>query len=229
MAGAYSRKERIMKKLFSLFSVSILFVFLMYLPAEARKVDLQYWHSESIDWKLAEKWKAVFSEEQRIDDDASHLYYQEQDIGVVYSGFAEWFDLSLNFKHVLSESKDNWSREERPHFAGTFKFKLLDFSFSDRVRFEYRIREKKSDIWRYRNLLTITFPYKLTSLEIQPYIAEEILIDDVISETRSYGGFSFKILKGLGAKIFYLQKRNRLAGGDWIGANVVGTSLKVSF
>lgn len=198
-------------------------------PADARKADLQYWHTETVSWKVADDWKVSLSNESYFDDDASHRYYHEGDIGVSYSGLAKWFDLSLNFKHVLTESKNKWRREERPHINGTFKFNICKFSFIDRNRFEYKIREAGTDFWKYRNLLTIKFPCKFTSLEIQPYIADELHVDEVVSENRSYAGFTFKITKELGADIYYMQKRNRQSGGNWIGANVIGTRLKLDF
>lgn len=199
------------------------------MPAHAKKTDLQLWHNETVSFKIAEHWKIGIANESYFDDDASHRYYHEGDIGVSYSGFAKWFDLSLNFKHVLTESKGEWRREERPHINGTFKFKAGKFSFIDRNRFEYKMREVGTDFWKYRNLLTIRFPWKFTSLEIRPYIADEIHIDSVVSENRSFAGFTFKITKELEADIYYMQKRNRRSGGDWVGVNVVGTRLRLDF
>jgi len=198
--------------------------------AFAKKHDLQYWHTESLNWKINKNWKLAFLEEQRFNDDASHYYYQEGDITATYSGFSDWFDASLGFKHVLTESNNKWKREEWcPIVTGTFKFNIGRFNLSDRNRFEYRTREAATDFWNYRNRLTIKAPWKFTSSQIQPYIADELFVNETVSENRSYAGFTFNITKELSADIYYLQKRNRGGGGHWIASNVVGTSLSYSF
>lgn len=210
-------------------SVLLFFLSVQAPPAQARKAGMEFWHTEVATWKIAKDWRMSVSSEAYFDDDASHYYYQEGDLGFIYSGFAKWFDLSLNYKHVAMESKNRWAPEERPHFAGIFKFDIGNLSLSDRNRFEYRIREAGTDTWRYRNLLTIKAPWKFTKWQIQPYIADEVLIDELVRENRSYAGFGFKLTKEISAAIYYMQRRLRQGGGDWSGANIVGTNLRIDF
>ncbi|MFH0941100.1 MAG: DUF2490 domain-containing protein [Candidatus Omnitrophota bacterium] len=198
--------------------------------AFAKKVGLQYWHTETLNWKINKDWKLSFAEEQRFDDDASHYFYQEGDITATYSGISDWFDVSLGFKHVLTESNNRWKREEWfPIISGLFKFNIGKFSLTDRNRLEYRIREAATDFWNYRNRLTVKAPWKFTSSQIRPYIADEFFVNETVSENRSYAGFTFNITKELSADIYYLQKRNRGGGGHWTASNVVGTILSYSF
>jgi len=108
---------------------------------------------------------------------------------------------------------------------------MFDLDLSNRSRFEYRDRENKEDLWRYRNKTTVKFPLKLTNLKLQPYIADEIFItlnDDNVDRNRFYSGVSFNLSKDIKANIFYLWQTSR-SGHQWKDINVLGTQLKILF
>jgi hypothetical protein len=216
-------------RIFSVFVIALFFGATT--CAYARKADLQYWHTETVNWKIASDWKLCVVDEAYFDDDASHYYYQEGDIGVFYSGLAKWLDVSLNFKHVLLLNRNKWKREERPHVNMVLKTSLLGCSISDRNRFEYRFIEDGSDHWRYRNYVTVKFPLKITRYEIQPYVADEFLVNmriEQLNENRLYQGFVFKITKNCSADIYYMWKRTK-SSGKWNSTDVMGTRLTFSF
>jgi hypothetical protein len=212
-----------------LFFLAVL-IFSSQMSAYAVRADFQYWKIESISWKIADDWKLSLAEEVYFRDDASDYYHEHTELGLAYSGIAKWLEVGLNFRHALDEStKSIWKKEEQPGFHATIKHTIKGFIVSDRNRFEYKIREDATDLWNYRNLLTIRAPWKFTFLEIQPYIAHETFANETLSEIRSFAGFGFKITKNSGAEIFYMQKRNRGGGGHWTGVNAVGTRLKLDF
>ena len=193
--------------------------------------DFQYWNSESVSVKINKDWKIGLEEEWRFGDDTGDFYYQHSDLGLVYSGFADWLDLGMNYRHIFEKKNSKWRVENRPHLSATFKWKLFDFGFSDRGRFEYRNREDAEDFWCYRNKLIIKMPFKLTKFEIQPYIADEIYYDfdiETLNRNRLYGGVTFKIFKDMKGEIYYLwqvsEKKDK-----WIDVNVLGTKLKLTF
>lgn len=193
--------------------------------------DFQYWNNESFSWKLNKYWKATLEEEFRFGDGGSDFYYQYTDAGVYYSGLASWLDVGFNYRHILEESKSSWKHENRPHLNATIKFNLAGFDLINRGRVEYRNREDKSDLWQYRNKFTVQLPFKLTRLEIQPYIADEIFVDFDIEElnrNRLYSGVSLKIFKNLKAEIYYLWQSDKKKG-KWSDLNILGTKLKFSF
>lgn len=219
------------KKTFWL-TVTCFFVLMLVRPGlVSAATDTQYWKTESLSWSVAKDWKLTLEEEMYFQDDASDFYYQHTDLGVVYSGLTKWLDLGLNYRHVLSESKSVWKREERPHFSATVKFKLGDYALGNRSRFEYRIREDADDFWRYRNNTTVKFPWKWTRHEIQPYFADEFFVDfdqEDINENRQSYGFSFKITKHVGAEIYYMWRRVK-SSDKWATNNIIGTRLKLAF
>ena len=193
--------------------------------------DFQYWNSESVSVKINKDWKIGLEEEWRFGDDAGDFYYQHSDLGLAYSGFANWFDLGINYRHIFEKKSSKWRVENRPHLNATLKWKLLDFGFSNRGRFEYRSRKDTEDFWRYRNKFTIKTPFKLTKFEIQPYVANEIYYDfdqGAFNRNRLYGGLGFKIFKHLKAEIFYLWQSSE-KNNKWSNLNSLGTKLKISF
>ncbi len=208
------------------------FIFLAGTYAYAGSSDFQYRNINSVTWKVSKDWKLSLTEEVYFKDDASDFYYEHTELGILYSGFFKWLDVSLNFRHALTESPSNkWKKEEQPGFHATFKFKIKDYDFSDRNRFEYRIREDSDDFWRYRNMVTMRFPLKLTRYNIQPYLSDEFFVDfdkEELNENRAYAGLSFKLSKNWGADLYYLWRRVK-SGDKWTTNNILGTRLKLEF
>lgn len=194
--------------------------------------DLQSWNSVGLTFDINKDWKFTFEEEFRLGHDAGNFYNHTSDIGFVYKSLADWIDLGFNFREVFEkDSEGEWRSENRPHFNATLKAKVFGLDLSDRSRFEYRDRETKKDVWRYRNKFTIKFPIKLTALELQPYVADEVFInidEGDFHKNRLYSGFSFKLAKNLDATIFYLWQSSESSSG-WKDINVVGTGLKYRF
>lgn len=192
--------------------------------------DWQYWNTESMEGNISEKWKVKLEEEFRFGDDAREFYYQHSDLGLSYN-CCEWFRLGLNYRQVYEKKEGDWKEENRPHINGTLKWGWKDFKFTDRSRLEYRVREDKDDTLRYRNKMTIKFPFKWTKFDIQPYLADEIFIDfdqGELNRNRFYIGVDSKLMKHLKADVFYLWQSSK-SGDSWVDYNVVGTKLKIVF
>ncbi|MBL7132052.1 MAG: DUF2490 domain-containing protein [Candidatus Omnitrophica bacterium] len=193
--------------------------------------DYQYWNTESVSWKINDDWKMSLEEEFRFGDNGSNLYYQHSDLGLIYSGIADWLDVGINYRHIFEEKNSKCKQENRPHLNADVKWKLFDFNFSNRGRLEYRNREDAENFWRYRNKFTIKPPVKFTNLEIQLYIADEIFYDfddETLNRNRFYSGFNFTIFKNLKADIFYLWESTE-KGKNWNDLHILGTKLKICF
>ncbi|MGB2806490.1 MAG: DUF2490 domain-containing protein [Sedimentisphaerales bacterium] len=195
--------------------------------------DFQYWSAVGGSFDINQDWGCSFEEEFRFGDDAGELYYHHSDLGFVYKGFAEWIDLGFNYRQAFerTDSEGEWKQENRPHLNVTLKGQLFGLNVSDRSRFEYRDREDKNDLWRYRNKVTVKFPLELTELKLKPYLADEVFVplnDDNIARNRVYAGVSFKVLENMTGEVFYLWQSSRSAG-DWNDINVLGTWLKFRF
>lgn len=193
--------------------------------------DFQYWNTETVSWKINDLVSAKAETEFRFGDNGGNFYYQHTDLGFTYSGIAEWLDLGINYRQIYEKKNGRWQYENVPHLNATLKTKLLNYPIGNRSRFEYKAKEDAEDYWRYRNKTTIKTPFKLTTLEIQPYIADEIFYDynlGLLNRNRLYGGFAFRIFKDLKGDIFYLWQASKKSG-TWTDTNVAGTKLTLSF
>ncbi|MFH1261490.1 MAG: DUF2490 domain-containing protein [Candidatus Micrarchaeota archaeon] len=192
--------------------------------------DWQFWNTESIEGNFVKNWKVKLEEEFRFGDSMGEFYYHHTDGGLTYR-MMDWFYVGLNYRQIYEKKDGEWKEENRPHINGTFNWKWQEFKLENRNRFEYRIREEKKDVWRYRNKLTFAFPVKHTKLGIQPYLADEIFVDfdgGELNRNRFYAGFKTKWIKHLKTDIFYLWQTSK-KDDDWIDLNVIGAKLKVEF
>ncbi len=192
----------------------------------------QFWSTASAYFDINKDWKGKFEEEFRLGDDGGNLYYQHSDLGFVYAGLADWLDLGFNFRYVFEkDSKDIWREENRPHFNITLKGQLFNLDVSNRSRFEYRDRENKNDVWRYRNKVTVKLPFELTNRKLQPYLADEVFVtlnDDNIDRNRLYFGLPLKLSENFRTDIFYLWQSSK-SGREWKDISVLGVQLKFYF
>ena len=215
----------------------LLIALIVVLPATtgalaAESGDLQWWTATGISFDLDKDWSVSAEEEFRLENDAGNLFYQHTDLGLTYKGFADWFDLGLNFRQIdQKDSSGTWRSENRPHINLILKNKLLGLDLSNRARLEYRDREVAEDSWRYRHKATIKFPLQISKWKLQPYMADEFFInlgEDNVSKNRVYSGFSFKVSQNLKGSLFYLWERTKISGG-WRDANIIGANLKLYF
>jgi len=192
----------------------------------------QYWSKAGVSTNINKDWKFTFEEEFKLGDDGGNLYSRHSDVGFVYKGLADWVELGFNYRYVSEKGgKDDWRRERRPHMNITLKGQLFGLGVSNRSRFEYRNREKKKDLWRYRNKVTLKLPLELTKLKLQPYLADEVFFNfdaEGYNKNRLYSGVSFDLSKNLKGDIFYIWQVSR-SGGDHKEIHVLGNTLKLYF
>ena len=200
-------------------------------PAFAyRDGDFQLWNTENQDFKINKELNGTFEEEFRWGENAGEFYYHHYDTGMVY-GVNKYLDLGGNYRLVYEKKKGKFKQENRPHINAILKYEVAGVKLEDRNRLEYRNFHYQKDFFRYRNKFTMKFPWKFTSLEIQPYVADEIFIPfngTGLNENRLYSGFGFNITKNVKAEIYYMLRSTKSAD-EWTGTNVLGTKIKVSF
>ena len=194
--------------------------------------DFQLWSTATAAFDINEQWRGTVEEELRFEDDAGTLGYHHTDIGLAYSGLADWLTIGLNYRQVFSKnSNEIWTQENRPHLNLTLNGDILGLSVANRSRFEYRDRENNEDMWRYRNKTTVKLPFQLTDAGLQPYVADEIFInfgESDISRNRLYSGVTLKLSETLSGSIYYLWESTK-STHEWNDINVLGIQLKLRF
>lgn len=191
--------------------------------------DWVYKSKYGVSFPIVEKLEAAVKTEFRFEDDMSKHYYSYGDAGLYYD-WLDWLEVSGNYRYIRSDGGD-WTTENRPYGNAKLKWKWGVFKFSDNNRLEYRNREDKDDLWRYRNKLKISYPLKWTKLEISPFASGEIFYDFDASQMNKYrleGGISMKLIKSLKLNVSY-QYDNKKKKGDWSYTNSLCTYLRYSF
>lgn len=192
--------------------------------------DGQFWHSYSLKAKLAEDFSFKVTGEQRITDD-----FSKSTVANVSPGFlwhpSEHFEIGPFFKYERSKAGNgDHVNERRWLLEGTLKGSLGPLKISDRNRIAYRDRSS-TDEWRYRNRIKLAYPIPVKSITLSPFVSEEIFWqwnEGSFNQNRVQLGVAAKLNKHVSFSLYYMIKSNR-RGADWDDAQVVGTSLGLSF
>ncbi len=195
--------------------------------------DFQVWNTDVEEIQLKQNLKLVFEQEFRWGNNASEFYYQHYDVGLAYA-LNKTFSVGGGYRQIyarVARSKP-WQTESDPYLFFTYFGELAGFKFDDRNRFEYQYYSFQSDTGRYRNKLTVKAPWKITKLEIQPFVSEEFFVmignDQGLNQNRLSAGFAFSFLKNFKAEFYYMLLSSKSVG-IWKDYNVLGTKVKVSF
>lgn len=194
--------------------------------------DFQVWNTDTEEFKIGKDSKLAFEEEFRWGDNANEFFYQHYDVGVFY-GLNKYLNLGGGYRHVYELRKGKFKLENEPYATATLTLSKEGFTFDSRNRFEYRHFDYQDDSWRYRNKFTLKLPWKITRIELQPYLADEIFIGfgsgiNQFNQNRLSSGFGMNVTKNLKAEIYYMLIS--VKGSDkWTDANALGTKLKISF
>ena len=209
--------------------------------------DSQLWMKFGASGKMDCGVTMAVDEEVRLGDDMSEYYYSETALSASYDvkSFltlgAGYVECTERKEKTLYDSKGNavvdhyFRPEHMPRVEATFKHKLAGWGLDDRLRVEYRMKEDTQDYFRYRNRVRVKSPWKISPLEINPYVAYEIFLSDlpddvdwVIDRQRFYAGVGMNLVKNLKGGLYYLKQIDWKTG-DWVETNVLGVELTASF
>lgn len=193
--------------------------------------DFQIWNTDTEELKINDHWKVSTEQEFRWGDNASELFYQHYDVGAFYS-FTKWFSAGGGYRHVLTKSKGKYGIEQEPYIHITVAGEAAGFKLESRNRFEYDHFDHQTDFGRYRNKFTLKFPWKVTALEVQPFVADELFLrfmkSDAFTQNRFFAGFALSVTKNFKGELYYMLQSAK-SGEVWKDANVFGVKMKIGF
>ena len=201
----------------------------------AKDENFGIWNTYDVEKKLNAQWKMKAGEELRFRDH-NGLYYSETHVGVDYKPFqylamgAEY--LENRASRTLKKEKQVWYWESVPRIYLTPQILLKGFLLENRNMLEFRVRQDARFAMRYRNLTSVTAPWKWTPLQFQPYTANEIFLEtqrNGMIEDRFFAGFKVHWWGPVYGSIYYLRHSSKNAIGKWTALNILGTGLKLSF
>lgn len=192
--------------------------------------DFEYWNEESIEVSLTDRLSAEIEADFKFNDNASKHYYTSTDLGLTYE-FLDWFEGGVGYKQKYELKKAEWKGESRPYILCGIEWKLADWKFKNKARLEYRMKQGGDELFRFRDKLTIKSPWKWTQLGINPYVADEIFIQekDNFYKNRTYAGIGLKLFEHVEAEIYYLLEIEKEDSGWDKYTDVLGTELTLKF
>ncbi len=201
-------------------------------PAEDE--DFGIWNSYDLEKKLNAQWKMKAGEELRFRDH-NGLYYAETRVGVDYKPW-KYLAGGAEYQEIRAErnkkKKENWYWDQVPRIYLTPQLPYKGFLLEDRNMLEFRIRQDARFTVRYRNMVTLTAPWKWTRFQFQPYTSNEIFLEtqrNGMIEDRFFLGFKVHWWGPVYGSIYYLRHSTKNSVAKWTPLNILGTSLRICF
>jgi hypothetical protein len=216
--------------------------------APAGDREWQAWLDLDAGGVLNEKTSAHVKQGFQWKENAGELKTVFTDFGLKFKTTG-WLTLGAFYRQQFDETDDgeDWREENRPYLDTTLKWKWKNVQFSNRNRVEYRMRGHKEDVFRYRNRMTELFGARISPLELQPYLAQEVFLDEnetsptEASRVRLVAGlrgdpedqFRFLGVKPREGRHFkadaYLLYETQDNAGGWQDTYVIGVKMGVFF
>lgn len=201
--------------------------------AAARGAEgFEYWTTVGTCFYVGRQWHATVSELLKLGEDAQQFAYHHTDLGLVYTGLADFVDLGFNYRHAYKRyASSDWLEERRPHVNATFRSRLNRIIIANRARVEYRDKDYAPDQWRYSNKITLGLPYEFTKWRFSPFIADQFYVDldgFHLNKNKIYSGFSFAPSKKVAAALQYVWDTDETYD-EWTNTNILWLQLKFYF
>lgn len=193
--------------------------------------DFQIWNTNEESVRIGKGTKFVMEEEFRYGESASELFYQHYDWGIAYA-FDKLLELAFGYRLVLERVKHKWMESDEPYVNIIPKFDIWKFKVEDRNRIEYKHVRFAPDQARYRNRLTIKYPFEFKGITVAPYVSDEIFISSNstgLHQNRFQPGVEFGLTKYVKADIAYMMQSLKGLNDKWYEANVLWMKLKIAF
>lgn len=200
----------------------------------AKDENFGIWNNYDLEKKLNAQWKMKLGEELRFRDHAG-IHYAETHLGADYKPF-QYLAMGAEYQEIrntrVTKKQDKWYWDQVPRIYLTPQLPYKGFLLEDRNMLEFRVRQDARFTVRYRNLVTLTAPWKWTRLEFQPYTANETFFEtqrNGLIEDRFFSGFKVHWWGPVYGSIYYLRQSTKNAIAKWTSLNILGIALKICF
>ncbi|MCG8307936.1 MAG: DUF2490 domain-containing protein [Cytophagales bacterium] len=138
----------------------------------------------------------------------------------------QWFEVEGMFRREFYKLDSIWTFESRPMIRFSSSMNAGIWNMRNRHRFEYRKFEFGEEQFRYRSDLRIMPVWDFTSLNLNPYIQEEIFVSfSRLNRVRSYMGIQGA--KGRFEPLIYLLVQSRNFIDVWRHDLIFGIGLGI--
>ena len=191
--------------------------------------EFQIWLDTAISGNLTDHTTLKVNEQLKFKDNAGDFALYHTDVGVTRSTKGPW-KAGLNLRQEYEKKNGEWLEETRLHGHVTYGWKWNNISLSNRNRLELRLRDGRSDIVRYRNKLTATFPVTLGNTGLKPYWSEELFIDSdeaELNRSRMTVGLKTKLKDRYSVGTYYMWQADDKT--SWVSSHILGFKAGLKF
>jgi len=159
--------------------IHIIVMCVLFLPVWTRgdEHDSQVWLDQSLGHDVSEKYTLLADQSLRFKQNASNFDTYTILVGLQRHALS-WIEHGYYVRYQLDRVGDVSMDELRPTYDLVLKWYWGLTRWSNRSRFEYRFRESREDMFRYRNRLKLVFQEQLTVFDLKPYGAIELFLED---------------------------------------------------
>jgi len=203
--------------------------------------EFQFWIDPAdVALNLKEHVKSTVQAQFRFGD-GGELIRQHSDLGLMYTGLADWLHASLNYRMIFRRlDQEDFLRQDRVHLNFTFKGYLLNLGLANRVRFEYNDLERVGDYQTIRNKIAINPPLEfkpndqrviLSKYTLKPFGSYEIFyntFDHTITRHRFQTGVAMALTDNIKGDISYIREESH-SSIDPFNLNVLFMKIRFHF
>jgi hypothetical protein len=189
--------------------------------------DLQLWTEIGVEAPAPSRFRLALRDEVHLSRDAADVGLHGVNLGLG----CLWDDrltATLEFRQEFVRGRDGSLAESRPHASVTWSERWRGFAVSSRNRFEGRLRERRTDVFRYRNRLQVILPLDVAGTGASPFVSEEVFVEgttETINQNRLASGLALA-LGAVSGMLYYMLFST--AGSGWTHAHVLGLNLTYS-
>lgn len=215
------------KIIISLVSICSLFIY-----NNSAKADTESWNWVELREPIIKDSKNLPNIKLRVFSDA-RLNTRSKGLGDLFLrvgplvDVTPWLFIGLHGTLQANKTDTTFIQETRMEIEPNFYGRIGDFTFNDRNRLEYRMRETGNK-FRYRNQLRFNYePENIDMKNLVPYIWDEVLIDlagEGFNQNRASIGIGYKFGKSNKIDLGYML-RSRFQSSVWIQDHILLISL----
>lgn len=187
-------------------------------------------HNLLFKLKLNEDWFVISRSNLSFRDDNEQLFLGYTGASLGYQFNKQW-SARIGYRHARFRIGEDWRTEQRPMVEIYYGDMLDGWRLTSRSRAEFRFPDWRDNDVRLRQEFTATAPWKLTSLEMKPFIENEIFYstrNDWVEANWVTLGLSFFPSESIKVKFGYRHNRQRIRG-EFITRHTLVTGINVFF
>ena len=210
------------------FQLFLTFLLILCLPSAQSEDDWGSSYNLLVKKKINQEWFLLSRSNLATRDDNEQVFLGYTGASLGYQINKPW-SIRAGYRVAQFRIGDDWRTERRPLLEAYYAKRHHGWRLSSRSRIEFRQPDWRENDVRLRQEFTATAPVKLTQLDMQPFIENEIFYstrNDWVEANWATAGLSFFPIDNVKVKAGYRHNHIRIQG-DFITRHtlVVGANF----